>query len=158
MTIRKMTSEDCPAVLTLIQELAIYEKEPDAVKTTHEDLLRDGFGDTPYFSGLICEDQGEVKGFALYFFTWSTWEGRPSLYLEDLFVPESERGKGYGFGLFKKLAEIAVAKNCQRYEWSVLDWNEPARDFYHSMGARHMEGWLPYRLEGAALKKMGSTQ
>ncbi len=154
--IRPALKSDVETMLSLIHGLAIYEKEPDAVKTTTEDLLRDGFGEQPMFHCLIAEDQqGQAHGFALYFFNWSTWEGRPGLYLEDLFVKEASRGHGIGLLLFKKLAQIAVERNCRRFEWSVLDWNQPARDFYHNFGARHKEGWLPYRLEGDALQKFG---
>ena len=150
-SLREATAEDVHEILRLIRALAVYEKEPDAVKTTTEDLLRDGFGETPYFHCLPAEEGGRAKGFALYFFNWSTWEGRPSLYLEDLFVEPQARGTGLGLMLLKELAKIAVQRNCRRFEWSVLDWNQLARDFYHKIGARHMEGWLPYRLEGDAL-------
>lgn len=156
MNIRKALPADVSAILQLIHELAIYEKEPDAVKTTEEDLLRDGFGQNPRFECLVAEINGQVHGFALYFFTWSTWEGRPSLYLEDLFVRDSQRGQGMGLALFKKLAVVAKQKDCRRFEWSVLNWNQLARDFYHSLGAKHMQGWLPYRLEGEALAKIAS--
>ncbi|NQZ02044.1 MAG: GNAT family N-acetyltransferase [Bdellovibrionales bacterium] len=152
--IREATKEDIPEILRLIQLLAEYEKEPDAVKTTAEDLLRDGFSDKPYFNCLMAEHEGVVRGFALYFYNWSTWEGRPSLYLEDLFVEPEARGSGLGLELLKTLAGIAVEKNCKRFEWSVLDWNQLARDFYHKLGAKHMEGWLPYRMEGEALKRL----
>jgi len=157
MNIRKANTQDVPTLLKLIHELAIYEREPDAVKTTEDDLLRDGFGDNPLFQCLVGEIDGKVEGLALYFFTWSTWEGRPTLYLEDLFVRESTRGKGLGLTLFKNLAKIAVEKKCQRFEWSVLDWNEPARSFYHQLGANHKEGWLPYRLEGEPLQKVANS-
>ena len=151
MTIRPGQKSDVPEILKLIHELAHFEKEPEAVKTTEEDLLRDGFSDTPFFHTLILEDEGKVQGMALYFFNWSTWEGRPSLYLEDLYVRESGRGKGFGRSLLIKLAQIAVEKNCARFEWEVLDWNQKARDFYHQLGAKYMEGWLPYRVEGKKL-------
>lgn len=152
MSVREATKQDAREILRLIQGLADYEREPDAVKTTEEDLLRDGFGENPFFHCLIAEDNdGQVRGFALYFFTWSTWTGRPSLYLEDLFVEPKARGQNLGYSLLKHLARIAVEKKCKRFEWSVLDWNQLARDFYHQIGAHHKEGWLPYRLEGQAL-------
>lgn len=157
MNIRKSTPNDIPAILQLIHELAIYEKEPDAVKTTPEDLLRDGFGKTPRFECWVGEIDGKIEGMALFFYTWSTWEGCCTLYLEDLFVREKSRGQGLGFKLFKKLAQIAVENNCKRFEWAVLDWNKPARDFYHSLGAYHKEEWLPYRLEGESLNKLASN-
>lgn len=154
MNIRKAIKKDIPDMLSLIHELAIYEKEPEAVKTTPEDLLRDGFGENPFFQCIVVEENGSIQGMALYFFTWSTWEGCPSLYLEDLYVKESTRGKGFGLALLKKLAQIALEKKCKRFEWSVLDWNMPARNFYHSIGAAHKEGWLPYRIEGDALNNL----
>jgi len=151
--IRKAEISDCENLLGLIKELAIYEKEPDAVKTTVQDLKRDGFGsEAPRFQSLVVEDEGGgLVGFALYFFTWSTWEGRSTLYLEDLFVDPAQRGRGMGGALFKRLARIAMDQSCLRFEWSVLDWNNLARDFYHRLGAKHKEGWLPYRLEGQPL-------
>ena len=156
ISIRKATPDDIPQILKLIHDLAVYEKEPDAVKTTEADLLRDGFGDNPIFQTLMGELDGEVQGMALYFFTWSTWEGRPTLYLEDLFVRPEARGEGLGFQLFQSLAQVAVEKNCARFEWAVLDWNQLARDFYHKLGAHHKQGWLPYRMEGEALKKLAT--
>ena len=151
MNIRTATKEDVGDILQLIHELAIYEKEPDAVKTTEEDLLRDGFGEKPLFECLIAEVDGKTEGIALHFYIWSTWEGRPTLYLEDLFVRETMRGKGLGLALLKALAKKAVEKNCKRFEWEVLDWNTPSREFYHAIGAYHMDGWLPYRLDGDKL-------
>lgn len=156
--IRPAKKEDIPRILELIKELAVFEKEPDAVKTTEKDLLRDGFSDTPYFHILVFEEKsGFIPAFALYFFNWSTWEGQPSLHLEDLYVAESSRGQKIGFQLLKHLAKIALEKNCRRFEWEVLDWNESARTFYHKIGASHKKGWLPYRLEGPALKQLALT-
>ncbi|MEM7647111.1 MAG: GNAT family N-acetyltransferase [Pseudomonadota bacterium] len=157
MTIRKATKDDVSDILGLIKELAIYEKEPNAVKTTEEDLLRDGFGENPYFQCLVAETNGQVKAMALYFFCWSTWTGRPSMFLEDLYVRESQRGTGLGLGLLKALAKEAVEKNCARFEWEVLDWNKPARDFYHNIGAEHMDGWLVYRLAGEKLTHFANS-
>lgn len=157
--IRKANKSDAPAILELIKGLALYEKEPDAVESSVEDIVRDGFGSSPLFNVLLAEtNDGEAVGFALFFYTWSTWKGRPSLFLEDLFVDPAHRGKGIGLALFKKVARTAVERKCQRMEWSVLDWNHLARDFYHSLGAFHNEGWLPYRLTGAALAKFGEDQ
>lgn len=152
--IRAAEKKDVPAILELIHLLAVYEKEPDAVKTTEADLLRDGFGEKPFFECLVAEEEGVVNGFALFFFNWSTWEGRPTLYLEDLLVRPSARGRGLGQALFQKLASIAVERNCARFEWSVLDWNQLARDFYHQFGAFHKKGWLSYRMEGNALREL----
>ncbi len=151
--IRQATASDSQIILQLINELAHYEKEPDAVKTTEADIIRDGFGETSFFKALICEHKEKPVGFALYFYTWSTWEGRPSLYLEDLFVLPEYRGEGFGLSLFKKLASIANENKCKRIDWSVLDWNTPAINFYDKIGAKHMKEWWTYRLEGEALVK-----
>ena len=154
INIRKWQKDDIPEVLNLIKDLAIYEKEPNAVHTTEEDLLRDGFSDNPFFHCIVGELNGKVEGFALYFFTWSTWEGRPSLYLEDLFVREEKRGNSLGLKLFKQLAVIACEQDCNRFEWAVLDWNQLARDFYHGLGAYHKNGWLPYRMDKKAMEDL----
>jgi len=151
MTIRNATPDDAHSILSLIKELALFEKELDAVKTTEEDIIRDGFGDNPYFNCIVAEDGDQIIGFALFYFCWSTWTGRPSMFLEDLYVKESERGSGAGKKLLKHCAQVAVEKNCARFEWEVLDWNQGARDFYHKIGARHMDGWLLYRLDGEKL-------
>ncbi len=149
--IREGKKTDSKEILSLINELAIYEKEPDAVKTNIDDIHRDGFGEQNYFKTIVCELDGKLVGFALYFYTWSTWEGRPSLYLEDLFVLPECRGQGMGLALLKRLAQIAVKNSCKRMDWAVLDWNKPAIDFYDSIGAKHKKEWFIYRLEGNAL-------
>lgn len=156
MNIRIAAREDAPIILDLIQRLADYEKEPHAVKCTIADIERDGFGDQPLFECLISEWDGQPVGFALYYFKWSTWTGSPCLHLEDLFVDPTFRGKKIGFTLLKKLAEIAVTRKCDRFEWDVLDWNRLAIDFYDSLGARAKDGWLTYRMDGDALKKLAS--
>ena len=155
ITIRSATADDVPLILEFIKALARFEKEPDAVKTTPEDLLRDGFGEQPQFEVLIAERDEEPVGFALFFTTYSTWEGRPSLYLEDLFVVESARKHGVGRALMAKLAAICVERGYQRLELQVLDWN-PAREFYHRLGMGHMNEWLPYRLSGQALHALAT--
>lgn len=152
--IRTGTSKDIPFLIEMIKNLAEYEKEPHAAKATEEDLQKYGFGETPLFQTLIGEIDGHSKGMAIYFFTWSTWTGRPTLFLEDLYVDPSSRKLGLGFQLFQRLGEIALEKNCARFEWSVLDWNQLARNFYHKLGAEHRQGWLPYRLEGNSLKNL----
>jgi len=154
--IREATAADAGTILDLITELAIYEREPEAVEATEEDIRRDGFGEQPLFHVLIAELDGRPVGFALYFFKWSTWRGRGTLHLEDLFVLPDARGLGLGFGLLRRLAQIALAHECRRFEWEVLDWNHLARDFYHQIGAVHREGWLPYRIEGDALQKLAT--
>ncbi|MGE4130747.1 MAG: N-acetyltransferase family protein [Bdellovibrionales bacterium] len=156
--IEKATTEDVDRILNLIRELAEYERAPDKAVASREDLLRDGFRSNPMFHCVLGKFNGRVEGFALYFFTWSTWTGRPTLYLEDLYVRESARGHGLGFALLKKLAAEAVEAGCARMEWAVLDWNQPARDFYHRIGAFHKEDWLPYRIEGEALLTLAESK
>ena len=155
ITIRSATADDVPLILEFIKALARFENEPDAVRTTHEDLLRDGFGERSQFEVLIAERDEKPVGFALFFATYSTWEGRPSLYLEDLFVIESARKHGVGRALMAKLAAICVERGYQRLELQVLDWN-PAREFYHRLGMGYMNEWLPYRLSGQALHTLAA--
>ena len=149
--VRPATEHDLPVILELIRELAIYEREPDAVEATVEDLRRDGFGEQPRFHVALAEDGGAAVGFALYFFTYSTWQGRPGLHLEDLFVRPSHRGRGLGKALLVELARVAVRRGCGRYQWQVLDWNAPAIDFYERLGARRLGEWLNMRVSGEAL-------
>ncbi len=153
ITTRFATLYDVPIILEFIKGLAAFENELNTVKTTQEDLLRDGFGQQPKFEVLVAELDGEPVGFALYFLTYSTWEGRSSLYLEDLFVVESARNHGVGRQLMARLAAVAVERGYRRLDLQVLDWN-PARKFYHSLDMGHMHDWLPYRLEGHALQKL----
>ncbi|KLD71534.1 GNAT family N-acetyltransferase [Xanthomonas pisi] len=149
--IRPATPDDVPLLHELITALAIYEREPDAVKATPEDLHASLFGDGATAHALICEQDGQALGFAVYFFNYSTWLGRNGLYLEDLFVRPEARGKGAGLRLLRYLAQLAVQRGCGRFEWSVLDWNQPAIDFYQAVGARPMDGWTVYRLDGERL-------
>ncbi len=151
LAIRAARPEDAATILKLIKGLAEYEREPQAAVATEEDLLRDGFGAEPKFRCVLGEWDGEPVGFALYFYNYSTWKGRPGIYLEDLFVWPSHRGKGIGKALLLHLARIAEAENCGRYEWQVLDWNTPAIEFYEALGAKRMKQWLPMRVEGEAL-------
>ena len=153
--VRPATPADVETILGFIKGLAAFEKEPDAVKATLEDLRRDGFGKQPKFEVLIAELDGEPVGFALFFPTYSTWEGCPGIYLEDLFVTEHARGQGLGRKLMAALAAIAVARGCRRLELSVLHWN-PTREFYHHLGMTHMQEWLPYRLAGEALQALAA--
>ncbi len=149
---RPAEANDVPVILALIRALAEYEREPDAVVATEEDLLRDGFGKgPPAFHVLLATWNGEPIGFAFYFFTYSTWLGRRCLYLEDLFVRPDHRGKGAGLALMEALAREAVEKDCKRFVWQVLDWNEPAIGFYEKLGAKVVREWLTVRLEGEAL-------
>ncbi len=128
-----------PLILEFIRELADYEREPQAAVATAADLLRDGFGPEPKFRVDIAEWSGEPAGFALYFWNYSTWQGKPGLYLEDLFVRPRFRGKGIGKALLVHLARVAVKNNCGRLVWQVLDWNTPAIEFYKSLGADTMK-------------------
>lgn len=155
ITIRPATSTDVATILTFIKGLAAFEREPDAVKTTVGNLLRDGFGEHPKFEVLIAELDGQPAGFALFFPTYSTWEGRSGIHLEDIFVVEGARGQGVGRKLMAALAAIAVARGCARVELAVLHWN-PAREFYHHLGMGHLQEWLPYRLSGEALRALAA--
>lgn len=160
LLIREAEPADVSLILEFIRALAIYEREPDAVTATEADLLRDGFGEQPYFHCLIAEhdsgEGGEPAGFAFYFFNYSTWTGRPGLYLEDLFVHPEFRGLGIGKALLARVAAIAVEKGCPRLQWEVLDWNTPAVDFYASLGASFLDEWRNVRMTGEALHKLAA--
>ena len=147
-TIRPAVAADCPAIANLIRELAVYEKLEHEAQATAEDLVRHLFGDRPMAEALVVEDGGEPVGFALYFSNFSTFRGQPGIYLEDLFVKPSHRGRGLGKALLARLASIAVDRGCGRFEWSVLDWNAPAIGFYRGLGARPMDDWTVFRLDG----------
>lgn len=149
--IRAATPADIPAIHRLIVELAIYEKEPDAVKATHTDLDRALFGDRPVAECVLAEQGGQPVGFALFFTNFSTWTGKPGLYLEDLFVMPAARGSGLGKALLVHLAGLAVSRGYGRFEWSVLDWNTPAIGFYQALGAKPMSEWTVMRVDGDAL-------
>ena len=154
LAIRSAVDADVPLILKLVRALATFEREPEAVVATEADLLRDGFGSSPRFHVLLAEDEGEPAGFAFYFFAYSTWRGRPVLYLEDLFVLPEHRKKGIGLALMKALARLSVDQGCARFVWEVLDWNEPAIRFYESLGAEVLRSWLNVRLEGDALARL----
>ncbi|HBE72065.1 MAG TPA: GNAT family N-acetyltransferase [Planctomycetaceae bacterium] len=140
--VRVGTRVDLPRVLELIVELAVYEKEPDAVKTSVESMLEDGFGANPVYGFFVAEDeQKSIVGLSLYYWRYSTWKGK-RLYLEDLIVTESARGKGYGKALFERTLQFAKEQNCTGMVWQVLDWNEPSIEFYKSYGAEFDKGWL----------------
>ena len=143
-------------MLAFIQALAEYEREPNAVTATEADLLEHGFGENPYYFCIIAELDGVPAGFSLYFYDYSTWLGRPGLYLEDLFVLPQHRGVGVGKALLQRLAAIALEKGCARMKWEVLDWNTPAIDFYNAMGAELQKEWLNVRLSGDALRRLAS--
>ena len=154
--IRPATAPDVSLILALIRGLAEYERAPEQVIATEEDLLRDGFGPNPFYFCLIAEHDGKPAGFAFYFFDYSTWIGRPGIYLEDLFVYPELRGLGIGKALLKQVAVIAVEKGCARLKWSVLDWNTPAIDFYKSMGGELMDEWTNVRIQGEALERLAA--
>lgn len=156
--IRAATSEDIPQIMAFIRELALYEREPDAVTATEQDLHTALFSPNPRVFALICEDDGRAVGFALYFFNFSTWLGRHGIYLEDLYVSPADRGRGAGKALLSRIAQIAVSEGCGRFEWSVLDWNQPAIDFYESVGATPQSEWTVYRLTGAALMALAGEE
>jgi len=155
-TIRPAAPADVPLILEFIRALAAFEREPDAVTATEADLLRDGFGAQPYYHCLIAEQDGQPAGFAFYFFNYSTWTGRPGLYLEDLFVNPEFRGLGIGKALLARVAAIAVEKNCPRLQWEVLDWNTPAIEFYKSLGAGFLDEWRNVRMTGEALANLAA--
>jgi GNAT superfamily N-acetyltransferase len=156
ISIAPATPEDVPQIWQFVFELAIYEREPEAVIATKEDFHRVLFCESPRAYAVMCRDGDIPIGFALYFYNFSTWLGRHGLYLEDLYVTPEHRGKGAGKALLQHLAGIAVAEGCGRFEWSVLDWNQPAIDFYESMDAKPQSEWVGYRLTGEALQALAS--
>jgi GNAT superfamily N-acetyltransferase len=156
--IRSATAADVAQILAFIRALAAFERAPDAVVATEEGLLRDGFGPNPYYSCLMAEHNGQAAGFALFFYNYSTWMGRPGIYLEDLYVLPEFRGLGIGKALLQRVAAVAVEKGCERLQWEVLDWNTPAIDFYSAMGAEFLDEWRNVRLGGEAIERLaGST-
>jgi len=154
LKIRKALPSDVAQIVRFVKDLALYEKEPDSAVLTEADILRDGFGENPYFFVLMAEWNDVPVGFAFYFFNYSTWRGRPGIFLEDLYVNPEYRGKGIGKSLLKEIAKIAVENRCERIQWQVLDWNKPSIDFYESLSAFNLKEWYTYRLEGNALKKL----
>jgi len=157
MTIRPATPADVPTILRFIHELALYEREPDAVLATEADLLRDGFGPTPRFWALIADHEGAPAGFALYFTSYSTWRGHHGIRLEDLYVTPALRGQGIGKALLGRLAQIAIEQSCPRLEWDVLEWNAPAIAVYERLGARILTEWRIMRTDGDALEALAGN-
>ena len=155
---RDATPDDVSALLALIAELAAYERLSREAVATHADLHESLFGPTPRAHALLAEQGGAVAGMAVFFFSFSTFTGRPSLYVEDVFVRPEHRGKGVGRGFFQRLAARAVAERCGRMEWSVLDWNEPALEFYRALGAEPRAGWTTMRLVGDGLAKVAGSK
>ena len=152
--IRPATPADVALILRLVRELAEFEREPDAVEATEDMLERALFGERPAAEAVIAELDGAPVGFALFFQNFSTWTGRPGIYLEDLYVTPAARGSGTGTALLRHLAGIALDRGCGRFEWAVLDWNEPAINFYRAMGAVGMDEWRVQRVAGDALMKL----
>lgn len=151
--IRQARPEDATAIYDMVYELAVYEKAPEDVVTTPDEIRRTLFGIDSNTEALICESEGKIVGYAVFFTSYSTWLGRSGIYMEDLYVSSDYRGKGVGKALLKNIAQYAVKRQCGRFEWSVLDWNQPAVDFYLSIGALPQSEWVRYRLEGEALLK-----
>jgi len=154
--LRRARPGDEDGILACIRALAEYEKEPDAVQTTANELRVTLFGESPAVFAHVVERDGQIVGIAVWFLNYSTWTGRNGIYLEDLFVRESERRHGYGRALLKAMAELCVARGYGRFEWSVLDWNEPSIRFYRSIGAVGMNEWTVQRLSGDALARLAA--
>jgi GNAT superfamily N-acetyltransferase len=152
--IRAAVQSDVPAVMALVHALAAYEREPDAVVATEADLHEALFGADPSAGCQVAEADGAVVGFALWYRTFSTWQGKPGLWLEDLFVQPEHRGTGLGRDLLVSLARTCVERGWTRFEWWVLDWNEPAQGFYRSLGARPEDEWTVWRVDGSALQQL----
>lgn len=160
--IRDAVAEDVPDILRMIKDLAVYEKEPESVvKNTEKAMLRDGFGENPWFGCVIAEElqcpeenhslpKRRAVGYALFYHIYSTWEGR-AIFMEDLYVEPASRGKGIGTALLKKVCEIALERGCVRVDWNVLHWNKVARNFYDNLGAAYLDEWRLYRLTGQPL-------
>lgn len=156
--IREARPEDVPAVLELVRDLAVYEREPDAVKMTEQQLSDALFGEHPAVFAHVVDDGGRLQGFALWFRTFSTWEGVHGIHLEDLYVRPGARGAGHGKALLRALARHAVEQGWARVEWSVLNWNEPSIGFYRGLGALSQDEWSVFRLAGDALHEVGAAR
>ena len=154
LVIRRGTERDVPTILKLIRGLAEYERLAHEMEATPGRVRAHGFGRRRYFETIICRRGGKPVGFALYFFTYSTFLARPTLYLEDLFVLPEDRGAGAGKALLRALARIAIRRGCGRLEWAVLDWNRPAIGFYKRLGAKLRRQWILTRLTGAPLRRL----
>lgn len=157
LTIRSASADDLPLIAELIRALADYEKLLHEVRFDEDTLRAKLFGPRPYAEVVIGEIDGAAQGFALFFHNFSTFEGKPGIYLEDLFVRPAARGSGLGKALLAHLAALAVERDCARLEWSVLDWNAPAIGFYQSLGARGMDDWTVMRVDGDALRQLGAA-
>jgi len=158
LKIREASVEDVPLILSFIRELAEYEREPNAVRATEDDLRRDGFAANPKFRVIIAESDGNPAGMAFFFHRYSTWQGRQELFLEDLFVRPQFRGKGIGKALMVHLAQIAIVEHCYGMRWEVLDWNMTAIEVYQKLGARFREHWRVMQITGEDLKRLSETE
>jgi GNAT superfamily N-acetyltransferase len=156
ITIRSAAAADVPSIFSLIKALAEYERLLHTVTATEDLLAETLFGEHPYAEVLLAECDGEIAGFALFFHNYSTFVGKPGIYIEDIFVRPEQRGKGIGAALLKRIAALAHKKGCGRMEWSVLDWNEPAIGFYKRLGARPLEDWTLYRLDAEGIEALAS--
>jgi GNAT superfamily N-acetyltransferase len=157
MTLRGAREDDLDTIISLVHGLAAYEREPDAVQIDRAEFARHLFGPRPFAEVILAEDDsGEIAGFALFFHNFSTWTGKPGIWLEDLFVKPEARGRGYGKALLAELARIAIERGCGRFEWSVLDWNAPSIAFYRAHGARAMDDWTTYRIDGSGLERLAA--
>lgn len=157
LVLRDASARDCPLLLELIRELAAYEKLAHEVTATARTLEESLFGETAHARAVIAELEGEPAGYALFFHNFSTFTGRPGVYLEDIYVRPAARGRGCGSRMLARIARLAVDMGCARVEWSVLDWNEPSIRFYRSIGAEPMDGWTVQRLDGEALQRLART-
>ena len=157
LTVRRLTEPDVPALLDLVDALLEYEQLPRPDPGARDRLAADALANSPHFHVLLAELEGEIVGYALYMYTYSTLLGRPTLYLEDLFVRPDRRGAGAGAALFRACVSEAVRQGCGRMDWQVLNWNTPAIEFYRRLGAEQLTAWLPFRLEGAALERLGQA-
>jgi len=151
LSIRQAIAADSKLILHFIRELAIYEKAEHEVHATEETIEATIFSKDSHVNALICEQDGQALGVAIYFYNYSTWLAKPGLFLEDLYVSPEHRGKGAGKLLLKKMAQIALQKGCGRFEWNCLDWNKASRDFYQSIGAESQDEWVGYRMSGQTL-------
>lgn len=158
LKIREAVAEDAKLILDFITELAVYEKAEHMVIADESDILKSLFSEEASANALICLQGEKPIGYAVYFFNYSTWLGKNGLYLEDLYITPERRGCGAGKFLLRHLAKIAVANDCGRFEWSVLDWNEPAIKFYESIGAESQDEWVIYRLAGPKLQEFANSQ
>ena len=158
LRIREAGVDDVPLIMSFIRELAEYEREPNAVRATEDDLRRDGFSANPKFRVIIAESDGNPAGMAFFFHHYSTWQGRQGLFLEDLFVRPQLQRKGIGKALMVHLAQIAIAEHCYGMRWEVLDWNTTAIEVYQKLGARFREHWRVMQIAGEDLKRLSETE